>query len=78
MPADPAWSRGDLVSMHMQAIEERDALAEINNEILAHLKAGLSPEHLSDYRGPCLCSRCEWTRAAKALIAKTQPAPAFK
>ena len=41
-------------------------------EMLALLRQGLTPKHPADNRGPCLCSGCEWNRAAMALIARAE------
>lgn len=41
-------------------------------DLLDALKSAPKTAHPSDERGPCLCSSCEWSRNALALIAKAE------
>lgn len=44
-------------------------------ELLAALLMTPLDEHLSDEKGPCLCSQCLFRRAARAAIAKVAQPP---
>ena len=51
------------------------AKAALVDELVEAMERAPRTEHPSDERGPCLCSSCEFTRKARALIARAKSLP---
>jgi hypothetical protein len=48
------------------------ALIEAAPDMKELIESAPKTAHLPDYRGPCLCSSCAWSRDALAMLAKLE------